>query len=134
MEIQGMKPLTFNGWELQYLQQTLNRWSDYKGSGSYGGGTFSDAEQVLVRSIKTKVQVVANQPVLFTSEENNFLQTVLWTGRQDYGRGSGNSVFETGVRQQVQQRTVQINADILAKLRNALPPIINPGETEALES
>ena len=129
-----LKPLTFNQWEIQYLQKTLNRWYDYKGQGAYGGGTFSDAEQTLVRSIKTKVQVVAGQPVSLTTEENNFLQTILWTGRQDYGRGSGNSVFETGVRGQVQQRTVQINADILAKLRNALPPIINSGETEALES
>lgn len=127
-----MNPLTFNGWELQYLQATLNRWYDYKGHGA-GGGTFSDAEHLLVNSIRLKVQVVENTPVLFTPEENNFLQSLLWQGRQDYGRGSGNSVFEN-TRGQVQQRTVQINADILAKLRNTLSPIINAGETEALES
>jgi hypothetical protein len=128
-----MKSLTFNFWELQYLQQTLNRWYDYKGNGA-GGGTFSDAERSLVQSIKKKVQVVDGTPVIFNADENNFLQSILYMGQQDYGRGSGGSVFETGVRGQVQRRTVQINADILAKLRNALPPIINPGETESLES
>ena len=125
--------LLFNIWELQYLQQTLNRWHDYKGSGA-GGGTFSDAEHILVASIQKKVQVVAGVAVLFTSEENLFLQSLLWRARADYGRGSGGSVFETGVRGQVQQRTVQITADILAKLRGTAPPVVLPGETEALES
>lgn len=123
--------IIFNDWELQYLQQTLNRWYDYKGS-STGGGSFGGEQHTLVASIKAKVQVASGISVSLTPEENNFLQSVLYVGRQDYGRGSGNSVFETGVRGQVQQRTVQITADILAKLRNALPPIINPGETEAM--
>ena len=124
-----MKLLIFNPWELQYLQQTLNRWYDYKGEGS-----FSSVEHGTVASIKSKVNVVNGTPVSLTPEENNFLQSLLYGARQDYGRGSGNSVFETGTRGQVQQRTVQLTADILAKLRNSLPPIINPGETEALES
>jgi hypothetical protein len=128
-----LKPLSFNTWELQYLQQTLNRWHDYKGHGA-GGGTFSDAEHKLVASIQKKVQVVAGTSIVFTAEENNFMQSLLWRARADYGRGSGGSVFETGVRGQVQQRTVQITADILAKLRGTKPIIVNPGETEALES
>jgi hypothetical protein len=120
-------PLIFDGWELQYLQQTMSRWHDYKGHGA-GGGTFSDRERILVSSIKTKVQVVAGTPVSFTPEENNFLQTVFYQSRQDYGRGSGGSVFETGVRNQVQQRAVYLNASILAKLRGNLPLIIAPLE------
>jgi hypothetical protein len=124
-----MNPIIFNRWELQYLQQTLNRWYNYKGVGS-----FSDAEHTLVENIKTKCQVVGGTPISFTSQENNFLQSLFYSAKQDYGRGSGNAVFETGVRGQVQQRTVQITADILAKLRGVLPSIINPGETEALES
>jgi len=122
-------PLIFNGWELQYLQQTINRWYDYKGI-----GPFSNEERAIVASIKTKVQVVDGTEVSLTAEENNFLQSLLYMGRQDYGRGSGGAVFETGVRGQVQQRTVQLNLDILAKLRGTLPVLINPGETEALES
>lgn len=121
--------LTFNFWELQFLQQTLNRWRDYGGVGN-----FSPEEKTLVLAILRKVQVVDGTPVSFTAQENNFLQSLLYMGRQDYGRGSGGSVYETGVRGQVQQRTVQLTADILAKLRNAIPPVINPGETEALES
>lgn len=124
-----MKPLTFNFWELNYLQQTLNRWHDYKGVGS-----FSDEEHVYISSIKAKVQVVAGTIITLTPNENNFLQSILWQSRADYGRGSGGSVFDTGPRGQVQQRTVQLTADILAKLRGSLPPIINPGETEALTS
>jgi len=120
-------PLIFDGWELQYLQQTLSRWHDYKGNGA-GGGTFSDTERALVQSIQKKVQVVAGITVSFTSEENAFLQSVFMRARADYGRGSGGSVFETGVRQQVQQRSVYLNAAILAKLRGALPPIIAPLE------
>jgi|SRR5665213_1239070 len=122
------EPLIFNGWELQYLQTTINRWYDYKGVGS-----FSDAEHRLIESIKTKVQVVDGTTILLTPEESNFLQTIIYTGQQDYGRSSGSSLVED-TRGQRQQRTVQITADILAKLRNATPPIINPGETEALES
>lgn len=125
----GIMTLTFNGWELQYLQQLISRWHNYKGIGS-----FSDVEHALIASIKPKVQVVDGTPITFTPEENNLLQTLLYIGKQDYGRGSGGTVFETGVRGQVQQRTVQLNSDILAKLRGALPDIINPGETEALES
>ena len=127
------KSILFNGWELQFLQQTLNRWYDYKGKGAYGGGTFSDAEQAIVKSIRPKVQVVEGTLVSFTPKENNFLQTVLYAGRQDYGRGSGNSVFES-TRTQVQQRTVQLTLNILEKLRGSIPTLINPGETEALES
>jgi len=123
-----MNSLIFNQWELDWLQQTINRWYDYKGVGS-----FSSVEHEYVESIKAKVQVADGTAILFTPEENNFLQSLLYNGQQDYGRGSGNSVFEN-TRGQVQQRTVQITADILAKLRNAIPPIINPGETEALES
>jgi hypothetical protein len=119
--------LTFDGWELQYLQSTLTRWHDYKGHGA-GGGTFSDAERQLVLSIRTKVQVVEGSSVSFTAQENNFLQSILYESRQNYGRGSGGSVFETGVRQQVQQRAVYLNAAILAKLRANLPPIIAPLE------
>lgn len=124
-----MKPLIFNGWELQYLQQTLNRWHDYKGN-----GVFSGTEQGLVATIRLKLQVVDGTLVSLTPAENNFLQSLLYIGYQDYGRGSGGSVFETGVRGQVQQRTVQLNSNILAKLRGALPVLLNPGETEALES
>lgn len=122
-----MKPLIFDGWELQYLQQTLSRWHDYKGHGA-GGGTFSDAERKLVFSIKGKVQVADGTSVSFTPEESNFLQSILYQNRQDYGRGSGGAVFETGVRQQVQQRSVYLNAAILAKLRGTLPPVIAPLE------
>ncbi len=122
-----MTPLIFDGWELQYLQSTLTRWHDYKGHGA-GGGTFSDAERTLVFSIRTKVQVVEGTSVSLTAAENNLLQNIFYQSRQDYGRGSGGSVFETGVRQQVQQRAVYLNAAILAKLRNALPPIIAPLE------
>jgi hypothetical protein len=121
--------LLFTPWELAYLQQTLNRWYDYKGVGA-----FSDKEHGLVASIRIKCQVADGTPVSLTPEENNLLQSLLYIGYQDYGRGSGGSVFETGVRGQVQQRTVQINSDILAKLRGALPVLLNPGETEALES
>jgi hypothetical protein len=118
-----MKPLIFNGWELAYLQQTINKWYDYKGVGA-----FSDEERALVASIKTKVQVADGVEVSFTPAENNFLQSLLYMGRQDYGRGSGGSVFETGVRGQVSQRTVQLTADILAKLRGMPPSITLPAE------
>lgn len=121
--------IKFNFWELQYVQSLASRWSDYKGVGS-----FSVAEHVLIDSIKRKVQVVDGTEVLFTPEESNFLQSLLYIGKQDYGRGSGGTVSETGVRGQVQQRTVILNNSILAKLRGDIPPIINPGETEALES
>lgn len=125
--------ILFNPHELQYLQQTLSRWHDYKGHGA-GGGTFSDVEHKIVEAIQKKVQVTSGTPVSFTPREANFLKNILYVGKQDYGRGSGNSVFETGVRAQVQQRTVQINGAILAKLNNEPVPVVNPGETEALES
>ena len=122
-------PILFTSWELQYLQQIMNRWHDYKGVGS-----FSDEEHQLITSIRQKVQVVDGTPVSFSAPESNFLQSLLYIGKQDYGRGSGGSVFETGVRGQVQQRTVFINSSILAKLQGSPAPIVNPGETEALES
>jgi hypothetical protein len=124
-----MAPIIFNSWELQYLQQLIQRWDGYRGQGS-----FSDAEHTIISSIKTKVQVADGVPVAFDTVENNFLQSLLLIGKQDYGRGSGQSVFETGVRGQVQQRTVFINSSILAKLRGQPVPIVLPGETEALES
>lgn len=126
------KGLLFNGWELQYLQATLNRWHDYKGHG-LGGGTFSDAERLLVETIRHKVQVVDGTPITFTSEEKYFLEKILYDGKQNYGRGGGNAVFES-TRTQVQQRTVFLNSSILAKLQGWPAPIVNPGETEALES
>lgn len=121
------KPISFNPWEIQYLEQLLNRWHDYKGTGS-----FSIEEHSMVESIQKKVQMVSTLTILFTPNENNFLQSLIYRARADYGRGSGNSVFETGVRNQVQQRTVQLMIDILAKLRGTIPEIINPGETEAI--
>lgn len=115
--------ILFNPYELQYLQQTIVRWSFYKGI-----GTFTPEEVSIITSIKTKVQVVAGVPVSFTPAESNFLQSLLYMGKQDYGRGSGNSVFETGVRLQVQQRSVALNASILAKLHGQPAPIINVPE------
>lgn len=122
------KPITFNPQELQYLEQTLNRWHDYRGTGS-----FSAEEHVIIRNIRGKVQMVNSPSILFTPEENNFLQSLIYRARADYGRAAGNSVFEN-TRGQVQQRTVQLMVDILAKLRGTIPEIINPGETEALQS
>lgn len=121
--------MKFNYWELNYLQATLNRWYDYKGA-----GVFSDAEVGLVRSIRTKVQVTDGTEVSFSPEENKFLQSLFYVAKQDYGRGSGRDVFDANIRLDCQQRTVQIAADILAKLRGEIPPIVNPGPTEALES
>lgn len=127
-----MKTIYLNGWELNYLQSTLNRWYDYKGI-----GTFSDEEQDIISSIKSKVNTVqttsrrtskpmANSvPVSLSPAEDNFLQSLLYVGKQDYGRGAGNSVFETGVRLQVQQRSVEINSSILAKLQGNKPPIVD---------
>lgn len=119
-----MVPITFTTWELQYLQQLVQRWSYYRGVGS-----FSEKEHGIISSIKTKVQVPDNTPVTFTQEESLFLQSLLFQfGKQDYGRGSGGSVFETGPRQQVQQRTVFINSAILAKLQGKPQPIVLPPE------
>ena len=123
--------IVFNDWELQFLQATLNRWRQYKsvGKGQEGDDTFIS----LVASIQSKVQVISNTPISFSAQENNFIQMLLYASKQDYGRGAGNSVFED-TRSQVQQRTVQLNNDILAKLRGDPIVLINPGETESEES
>jgi len=114
---------TFNAWEIQYLQDLAQRWYFYKGVGSFSGH-----EHELIASIKTKVQIplstAERTPVFFTAEEANLLKSLLYMGKQDYGRGSGGTVSEVGVRQQVSQRTVQINGAILAKLNNQKPPIV----------
>jgi len=124
-----MTPILFNQWELLLLQDTVQRWDRYKGVGS-----FSDVEHQIITGIVAKVQVDPIVPISFTSQESNFLQSLFTMGQQDYGRGSGSSVFETGVRGQVRQRTVQLTANILAKLRGTTPPFINPtDETNAME-
>lgn len=126
-----MAPIVFTFWELDYLQSVVERWHLYRGVGS-----FSDHEHEIIASIKTKVQVADGTPVSFLPEESLFLQSLLNMGKQDYGRGSGGSVFETGVRQQVHQRTVYINSSILAKLQGKPQPIVLPpeqGEAGALK-
>ena len=70
-------------------------------------------------SMLAKVQVAPGTPISFTAAEADMLRTLLYIGKQDYGRGSGGSVFETGVRTG-QQRTVEINGSILAKLKTNL--------------
>ena len=119
--------LTFNYYEQNYLQVTVRRWYDYKGTG-VGGSNFSAEEHAMLVSMLAKVQVAPGTPISFTAAEADMLRTLLYIGKQDYGRGSGGSVFETGVRQQVQQRTVEINGSILAKLNNEPIPIVNVPE------
>src|SRR5271170_3463203 len=108
-----LKPIYFNPYELNYLQSTVRRWYDYKGTGT-GGSNFSPAGHALTTTILAKVQITADKPITFTNEEADLLRSLLYMGKQDYGRGSGNSVFED-TRSQVQQRSVQLNGAILAK-------------------
>lgn len=100
--------IQFSPWERLFLQDCISRWSQYKGLGN-----FSDAEMVVIESIRTKIQVVDDTPTTLTTEENDFLEQMINSSKEISAIARGSQLYTSRI---ISERSEAIIDSILRKL------------------